>query len=152
MELGKEEIVGYDFDGVLNRLPKPFEIFMRYTGPHDLLEQPRLKWLKLGILFFISALPINLDGEILDKVSRENPIISGRLNMHEEITSSLQKLGFSKIYLRPYASFSETEYKILKCKELKVSKFYEDRLYVIKRLQANGINAIDARELRNGNC
>lgn len=141
-------IDAFDFDGVLNRLPKPFEIFMRYTKNDDILERAGFRALKYLILKIICRLPLILDGSSFKRIdfSKEVYVISGRLNKHEEIRRKLSKFPFKEIYLRPDHSIHETVYKINKSKELKIDLFVEDRLYVIKRLKANGINAKDVKK------
>lgn len=144
----KKEKLGFDFDGVLNRLPKPFEIFMRYTSPDDILMRAGLGKLR-GIIFkLIAQLPMTLDGRIIDAVPRDSPIISGRFTRSKIAKEKLKKLRFYNFHFRKDHSIHETVFKINKCKELKIDFYFEDRLYVIKRLKANGIKAIDIREVR----
>jgi len=83
---------------------------------------------------------------ILDNISRDSYIISGRINKHSEIKRNLRNLGFSNIYLRPNDRIPETSFKIKMCKKLGITLYIEDRLYVIKRLRFNKINAKDVRE------
>lgn len=140
--------LGFDFDGVLNRLPKPFEAFMRYAYPDDILKRAGLGKLREIIFKLIAQLPMTLDGRIIDAIPRSAPIISGRFTRKEVAKKKLKKLGFYNFHFRKDHSIHETVFKINKCKDLKIDIYFEDRLYVVKRLRANGIEAIDIREIR----
>lgn len=138
--------VAFDFDGVINRLPKPFEIFMRYAAPNDLLMRSKLGFIKGIILNIIAYLPLVIDGKLVDMLPRNIIIVSGRYQRVDEIENKLSKLGFKNIYFRKTHSIHETVFKIRKCKDLNVDIFVDDRIYVINRLSMNGINGVDIRE------
>lgn len=138
--------LAFDFDGVLNRLPKPFEIFMRYTAPDDLLSRAKLGKLKIIIVIFIAHLPFNLNGRVIDTIPRDATIISGRTTNRKKAEHLLRKLGFKNICFRETLEISELSFKIKTCKELGVEILVEDRLYILKRIRANGITGVDIRE------
>lgn len=136
--------IAFDFDGVLNRLPKPIERFMRSFRPNSIINK---NYLLTEIIFnIIVRLPIVLDGRLLDYIPRNTAIISGRCTRVNEIKKKLVKLGFNNLHFRNDISIKETSFKIHKCKELGIKIFFEDRLYVIERLRANGIIGVDIRE------
>jgi hypothetical protein len=145
VELGRIKLA-FDFDGVLNKLPKPFEIFMRYTGPNDPFSKAGLWSLKIAIVFIIARLPFNLNGKVLDKIPRDSVIISGRTTKSKKAEHLLRKIGFKHICFRETIQTSELEFKIQTAKSLGIDMFVEDRLYVLERLRANGINGVDIRE------
>ena len=91
-------------------------------------------------------MPLRIDKDFIKTMSKDCVIISGRVNKHNKIIEIFKKFGIINIHLRPNHKISETEFKINKCKELKVTTYYDDRKYIVKRLKANGIDARDINE------
>jgi len=138
--------LAFDFDGVLNRLPKPFEIFMRYSGPNDVFSRTGLDKLEKIIVLLIAIFPLNLNGKIINAIPKDSIVISGRTTQREKAEYLLRRVGLSNLYFRQTLEIPETTFKIETCKKLGVELFVEDRTYVIERLKANGINGVDVRE------
>lgn len=141
MELGR---VGFDFDGVLNKLPTPFRIFMRHVEPNDIWS--KMTRIRTILFSIILCLPVILNGELIDDLPRNVFIISGRPTRFSKIDAKLRRLGFKNIYFRGNNNVSETAFKIEMCKKFDIDIFVEDRLYVIRRLEVNGIIGVDVRE------
>jgi len=143
-----KKVVAWDFDGVLNKLPKPFELFMRHLGTKP-FEKGWFKTLEgIFIREIIGRLPFILDDEIFKKIdwNNDNYVITGRLQRHEEIAYTLNKFPFVKFYMRNSVSVTESQYKIRINKKIKSELYVEDRLRVIRKLRENGINVKDVRK------
>ena len=147
MGKGKRK-VAFDFDGVLNRVPDPFEYFMRHTHKEDILDRAGLYPLKIFFIRQIVArLPFILDGEIFDKIDwkNQNHVISGRVEEREEVRKILSKFPFYGIHMRNTVSVTESNYKRLTIERLGIAEYVEDRLSVIEDLKRAGINVKDVK-------
>ena len=123
----KRKRIGLDFDGVLNKLPYPFALYMRKTNPNDILERSHLHFVKEWVIKIIIKLPIILDGSKFKKLKSNNNyyVISGRIGRTEEITKKLKKVyPFKGIYLRGSENISEIGFKLRIIRKKKINLFF----------------------------
>jgi len=119
---------------------------MRYSSPNDIFHRAGLDKLERLLVTIIAVLPLNLDGKFINSVPKNSVVISGRITQREKAERLLRRSGFKNLYFRDTLEISETAFKIKTSKNLGILVFVEDRLYVIERLRANGINGVDVRE------
>lgn len=143
--MGKLKLA-FDFDGVINRLPTPFGLFMRYSSPYDILNRTGLGKLEKLIVLFIAIMPLNLNGKVINTIPKDSTIISGRTIQRKKAERLLRRIGLKNLYFRNTLEVPETTFKIETCKRLGIDLFIEDRLYVIERIKVNGITGVDVRE------
>lgn len=143
-------VIGLDVDGVIRKLPFPFNLIMKYSSPTDILERARLHIIKKIIIhFIIFYCPFILNGDFIAKFQGKNVIIiSGRREKIKEIIPILKRyLHIKKIYFRGNRPLYEEEWKLKICKKEKIDLFYEDRKFVLLYLRRNGINALEPTKL-----
>jgi hypothetical protein len=136
-----DKVLGFDFDGVFNRVLPPMHWVAIYSRPNDLIRRAHLDKLRTFMFRLYGYLPFLLDGTSIDKIPRDAIIISGRSLNREIAEEELRKLGFKYFYFRNNWRITEFQWKLRICKSLKITDFYDDRPTIVERLRKNGINA-----------
>lgn len=141
----KKVRIALDLDGTLNRLPYPFEWFLRHrTGNATFLD--------LLLLRLIEKLPLSLDDRLLSSIPGgwEVYIITARMGEKNQKTrKQLEKYSlFKEVIFRSSFDVSESFYKIYTAQKKKIDYFFDDRIDTLQALKEAGIEAVDIHEIR----
>ncbi len=141
---------GFDFDGVMRKLPYPFKEYMKRISANDAISRAGFSWIKSIVNSIIERMPSVMDPEVFEimtTIGKEGDvyIVSGRREPScRKIHDFLKRynIDVQGVRCRSNLIVSEAEFKLDCCKKLNLNVFYEDRPAVASVLAEGSMRVV----------